>query len=236
MATLDSSFRHLDIVKRVGNGRSDAWLAAHPNPKSTPKEIAGHHGHKPHGPSILWPALYEHLRAKGMTKGKAAAISNSAWKKHRAKVPTNTPTSARGVAKRNTVEHAEAEIVCKDDEQQTVFGWAYITHDTLGELNVDGSGEFIDDTGELEKMAYGFVLKARTGDANHDNVVKSTMIESMVFTPEKIDAMGLQKGDLPVGWWTGWKIHDKDVWDDVKKRKLTSFSIYGRSTKKDVTE
>ncbi len=78
---------------------SEAWLAAHPNPKSTPKDITGHHGHHPHGPSILWPALYEHLRAKGYTKEKAARISNAAWDKHKAGVKTNTPTSVRGVVK-----------------------------------------------------------------------------------------------------------------------------------------
>lgn len=54
-----------------------------PNAKSSAKEIVGHHGHHPHGKSILWPALYEHLLSKGMTKGKAAAISNGMWnKKH----------------------------------------------------------------------------------------------------------------------------------------------------------
>lgn len=54
-----------------------------PNPKSTPKEIVGSHGHRSHGPSILWPAMYEHLRRKGMSKAKAAAISNHAWnRKH----------------------------------------------------------------------------------------------------------------------------------------------------------
>lgn len=70
-----------------------------PNPKSTPKEIHGRHGHKPHGKSIYWPALYEHLRAKGYSKAKAAAISNAAWKKKRVGLATNTPTSVRGVVK-----------------------------------------------------------------------------------------------------------------------------------------
>lgn len=71
--------------------RSDAWLAANPNKKSTPKEIVGSHGHRPHGPSILWPALYEHLRAKGMTKQKAAMISNGLWRKKRGLPPKSVP-------------------------------------------------------------------------------------------------------------------------------------------------
>jgi hypothetical protein len=85
------------IFKR--EGRSAAWYKTHPNPKSTPKEIGGHHGHSPHGPSILWPAMYEHLRAKGYTKEKSARISNAAWKKKRVGMKTNTPTSVRGIAK-----------------------------------------------------------------------------------------------------------------------------------------
>ena len=65
------------VEKRDGKGDSM------PNPKSSVKEIVGSHGHRPHGKSILWPALYEHLREKGMSKSKAAAISNGQWnKKH----------------------------------------------------------------------------------------------------------------------------------------------------------
>lgn len=67
--------------------RSDAWLATHPNKKSTPLDIAGKHGHRPHGPSILSPRIYEHLRAKGYSKSKAAAISNAMFNKRRGKPP-----------------------------------------------------------------------------------------------------------------------------------------------------
>lgn len=84
---------------RYQPGRRDPARYKKPSPKSTPKEIVGHHGHRPHGPSILWPALYEHLLRDGHTKAAAAAISNAAWKKKRLKMRTNTPTSARGVLK-----------------------------------------------------------------------------------------------------------------------------------------
>ncbi len=62
-----------------------------PSPLSTPKEIAGSHAHHPHGPSIRWPALYEHLRAKGMTKAKAAQISNGMWRKKHGLPPKSVP-------------------------------------------------------------------------------------------------------------------------------------------------
>lgn len=86
------------MARRKRKKKSDAWLATHPNLKSTPKEIAGKHGHRPHGPSILWPALYEHLRAKGMTKTKAAMISNGMWRKKRGLPPKSVPGS-KGKAK-----------------------------------------------------------------------------------------------------------------------------------------
>jgi hypothetical protein len=79
------------MARRKRKNKSDAWLATHPNPKSSPKEIVGKHGHRPHGPSILWPALYEHLKAKGMTKKKAAMISNGLWRKKRGLPPKSVP-------------------------------------------------------------------------------------------------------------------------------------------------
>lgn len=129
------------------------------------------------------------------------------------------------------------QIVKIEHDQQRVFGWAYVAYDRAGELVVDKSGEFVDDVGELEETAYDFVLKSRLGGADHrrdDNdrpIVKSTMIESVVFTPEKIEAMGLPEGSVPQGWWVGYQIHDKATWNRVKKGELTAFSVYGKGRK-----
>jgi hypothetical protein len=81
----------VEIEKRRNKKKSAAWYRTHPNPRSTPKEIAGRHGHKPHGPSIRWPALYEHLRRKGMTKKKAAMISNGKWRRKHGLPPKSVP-------------------------------------------------------------------------------------------------------------------------------------------------
>ena len=43
------------------------------------------------GDSIKWPALYDHLRAKGHSKRKAAMISNGLWRKRRGKAPKSVP-------------------------------------------------------------------------------------------------------------------------------------------------
>lgn len=74
-----------DIEKRRGKaGRG-------PSPLSSAKEIVGSHGHRSHGRSIRWPALYEHLLAKGMTKQKAAMISNGQWRKKHGLPPKSVP-------------------------------------------------------------------------------------------------------------------------------------------------
>lgn len=80
-----------DVVEKKWKKHNAAWYVSHPSPLSTPKEIVGHHGHLPSGPSIRWPALYDHLKAKGMTKAKAAQISNGLWNKKHG-VPTKHPS------------------------------------------------------------------------------------------------------------------------------------------------
>lgn len=71
--------------------KSAAWYVTHPSPLSSPKEIVGSHGHKPAGPSIRWPAMYRHLRAKGYTKRKAAMISNGKWRRKHGLPPKSVP-------------------------------------------------------------------------------------------------------------------------------------------------
>lgn len=210
-----------------------------PNPKSSAKEVAGSHGHRSHGKSILWPALYEHLLAKGYSKAKSAAISNAGWKKKRMGIPTNTPMSAMGVLKSEPDESFNVAKV--EEEQQLVFGWAYTTHDENGHLVIDKSGDFIDDPTELENAAYDFVLHSRQGGQDHARagdspVVKSTMVESVVLTPEKIEAMGIPGGSVPTGWWVGFKVEDPVLWQGVKDGKYTSFSIHGTGVRKAVEE
>lgn len=128
------------------------------------------------------------------------------------------------------------EIVKRSDERQQVFGWAYVTHDVNGEIVVDKSGEFVDSHDEIENAAYTFVLNSRKGGVEHrrddDGVIaKSTLIESVVFTPEKKDALGIPQGAIPDGWWVGYQIHDENVWRQVKEGKLTSFSVHGSGKK-----
>lgn len=128
----------------------------------------------------------------------------------------------------------EGEIIKTDPSKQLVFGWAYVMQTKEGGQVIDKSGDFIDDIDELEKAAYGFVLESRQSDADHTNVSGGTMVESMIFTPEKIAKMGLPEGSVPLGWWVGFKIEDKDTWGRVERGELTKFSIHGKGVRQKV--
>lgn len=129
---------------------------------------------------------------------------------------------------------ADGEIAKTDKAQQIVFGWAYVTHDAQGRVNVDKSGDFIDAVEEIEKSAYDYVLSSRKGDADHTNVQSGRLVESIVFTPDKIEKMGLPAGSIPLGWWLGYKVDDPEVWKRVEKGELRAFSIHGKGTRKSV--
>lgn len=130
------------------------------------------------------------------------------------------------------VELAAGDIVKTDPDQRVVFGWAYVVKDAEGQQVVDKSGDFVDSEQieEFAKSAYDYVLKSRAADADHTNVKGGEMVESIVFTPEKIEKMGLPLG-TPLGWWVGYKIDDEATWQRVKKGELKSFSIHGQGTR-----
>lgn len=128
----------------------------------------------------------------------------------------------------------DVEIEKLDDEQQNMFGWFYKSHHPDGTLFLDRQQDFCDDVDVLEKTAYDFVLTSREGDVMHLEVPVSDMIESMVFTPEKLEKMGVPEGILPTGWWGGFHVNDQSVWEDVKKGKYSMFSIGGTGVREKV--
>ena len=140
------------------------------------------------------------------------------------------------VQKDAEMEIKAGDIVKTDPDKRLVFGWAYVTHDKDGTLNIDKSGDFADDIGEIEKSAYDYVLRSRQSDADHTNVKGGDMVESIVFTPEKIEKMGLPADSIPHGWWIGFRINDDATWDRVKKGELKAFSIHGKGTRSKVEE
>ena len=116
----------------------------------------------------------------------------------------------------------------EQEDEQLVFGWANWSLDPEGQLPFDWHGD-AKSPGELEKAAYNFVLKYRVTGEQHQGGVKGHLVESMMFTKEKMQAMGIPEGVLPVGWWVGFHIPDKEVFAKVKSGEYQMFSIEGKS-------
>lgn len=120
------------------------------------------------------------------------------------------------------------KVMKSDDEKRLAFGWASVSMRVDGELIEDWQGDIVEPE-ELERAAYEYVLLYREGGEMHERGGAAVLIESAVFTEEKIQAMGIPEGVLPVGWWIGFKVLDKEVWEKVKNGTYQMFSIEGEA-------
>lgn len=124
-----------------------------------------------------------------------------------------------------------------DDEKRIAFGWASVVEKD-GMPVVDRQGDYIG-IDDIEEAAYTYVQNSRVGGDMHRRAEDGSphktgeLVESVVFTKQKCEAMGLP--DKFAGtWWIGMKIHDDEAWGEVKKGKRAGFSIHGRGLRKDV--
>ena len=127
------------------------------------------------------------------------------------------------------------KIQKSEDDKRLAFGWASISVDENGEQLIDWQEDMIDPE-ELEKAAYNFVRLYREGGEMHERGDCATLVESVVFTEEKMIAMGIPEGTLPVGWWIGFLVTDDDVWEKVKDGTYSMFSIEGGAERVEVEE
>jgi hypothetical protein len=133
--------------------------------------------------------------------------------------------------RRAQMKHADWQVTVPiekvDTEERLVFGWANVPHPVgkdLGEPKIDLQDDQIL-LPDLEKAAYEYVEFSREGDEMHTEEVKAQLVESMVFTPEKMEKMGVQ-WDGPYGWWIGFRV-EPDAFEKVKDGTYQMFSIGG---------
>lgn len=134
---------------------------------------------------------------------------------------------------------SEHTIVKVNEAERLVFGWASVSIAKSGEQIADLQGDMIDPA-ELEKAAIDFMLDYRDSGVMHGKDadkrgVTGTIVESLVFTPEKLEKMGLAPDAIPCRWWIGVKIHDDEVFKAVVDGKYRMFSIEGTGTREEVT-
>lgn len=120
-----------------------------------------------------------------------------------------------------------------DKERQMLYGAVMIPNKQI--LRVDPVTEerfyvvFQQDT--IDKMSAKFLAEGRANefnlDHNPDTPAEVSITESWIKAEEdKANTLGL--GDVPVGSWiVGAKVHDKELWDDVKEGRFTGFSLEG---------
>jgi len=127
------------------------------------------------------------------------------------------------------------KVVKSDDEKRLVFGWASVAVRVTGEEIEDFQSDILE-IQELEQAAYHFVSDYGTGGEMHERGGVSTLIESVVFTKEKAAALGIPEGNMPEGWWVGFRVDDDDVWEKVKDGTYSMFSIEGTATREEIKE
>lgn len=120
------------------------------------------------------------------------------------------------------------KIMKSDDDKMLAFGWASVSMRVDGELIEDWQGDMIEPE-ELEAAAYEYVRLYGDGGEMHERGGVAVLIESVVFTEEKMQVMGIPTGTLPIGWWIGFKVTDEEVWQKVKDGTYPMFSIEGEA-------
>lgn len=130
--------------------------------------------------------------------------------------------------KSNPVLKNRFKIIKSNDERMLAFGWASVSMRVDGEIIEDWQQDIVEPE-ELENAAYNFVELYREGGEMHERGGAAILIESVVFTEEKMQAMGIPIGTLPIGWWIGFKVLDKGVWNKVRDGTYSMFSIEGEA-------
>ena len=116
-----------------------------------------------------------------------------------------------------------------DEAQRLVFGWASVAIKT-DDLLVDRQGDMIPPE-VLEEAAYDFVEHSRIANEMHQGGPIGVLVESLMVTPEKLEAMGLMRKSAPkVGLWVGFRVSPQ-VFRKVKAGELPMLSIEGTALK-----
>ena len=133
------------------------------------------------------------------------------------------------------VKKKKFKVMKSDDERHLAFGWANVSIRADGGLIEDWQEDIIEPE-ELENAAYRFVEFYREGGEMHERGGAAVLVESVEFTEEKMQAIGIPAGILPVGGWIGFKVLDEEVWEKVKDGTYSMFSIEGTAERAEVED
>lgn len=120
------------------------------------------------------------------------------------------------------------DITKSKEDEGLVSGWANVARNADGSLPLDWQDDIIRPE-VLEKAAINFMLEYRASGEMHKGSEQGTVVESIVFTKEKQQAIGIPEGTIPEGWFITVKIHNPEVFEKVKKGQYKMFSIQGNA-------
>lgn len=120
------------------------------------------------------------------------------------------------------------KIAKATSDECLVSGWGNVAVDATGNNPLDWQDDVID-VHTLEKAAINFMLDYRQSGEMHQGSSKGTVVESIVFTKEKQQAIGIPEGIVPEGWFITVKLSDPEVFAKVKDGTYRMFSIQGHA-------
>lgn len=120
------------------------------------------------------------------------------------------------------------EVSKAKDEEGLVSGWANVSVNADGSLPLDWDGDVIPPE-VLEKAAIKFMLDYRGSGVMHEGESQGVVVESMVFTKDKQQALGIPEKCVPEGWFITVKVLNPEVYKAVKEGKYKMFSIQGKA-------
>lgn len=201
-----------------------------------PKKVAALQGARQAGGSIKHPVVVQaggklligdghHRLAADWLDGKATAPA------HFLDLDPYNNSLKRGAAGGGEW-HLPFKVSKSVPDKRQIFGWASIAT-IKGKLVTDYQDDRIRPE-VLEKAAYDFVLFHRNQGHMHDITGVGRMIESMMFTTEKQQVLGIDLGKE--GWWLGFQVDHDPTWEAIKRGDLPEFSIGGRAIRVEVED
>jgi hypothetical protein len=117
------------------------------------------------------------------------------------------------------------EVIAKREPDRVVTGWAVLS--TLSDgtplFDLQGDHVLIED---LERVAWDYLEAGGRGGEMHTGAAPSVVVESIVFTPEKIAKLGIPPGTVPTGWLVSQRV-PPEIFARVQLGDRLMFSIEG---------
>jgi hypothetical protein len=140
----------------------------------------------------------------------------------------------------NIQKQGKLQITKVDKENLMVFGFFNVNK--IGDELVEDREKDTIETDELEKAAYDFVLNARIAGDSHLRKGVGNLVESMMFTKEKeqailktLEQIGIKDAQFNLGiegWWGGFQITDEEVMKKIDSGDYPMFSIGGKAAER----